>query len=185
MSETHEEPRAADSPAARWVSRSSVVLVALAAAATLVLMFHVVADVVARNAFNRPLPATLELSQHWWMVLLVFAGLGYAQQRGEHVRATVLTDRLPASVQRIAEVGALVLLTAFAGLIAYYGWGEAVESTAIKETAAAADVPVWPMHWAVPVGAAVLALQCLVSIQLVLNRPHAGRGLLDQEEAAR
>lgn len=185
MSGSQEEPPAAQPPAARWVSRSSVVLVALAAAATLVLMLHVVADVVARNAFNWPLPATLELSQHWWMVLLVFAGLGYAQQRGEHVRATVLTDRLPASVQRIAEVGALVLLTAFACLIAWYGWAEAAESTAIEETVAAADVPVWPMHWAVPVGAAVLALQCLVSIQLVLTRPHAGRDLLAQEEAAR
>lgn len=184
MSETQGEPRVADSSAARWVSRLSVVLVVLAAAATLVLMLHVVADVVARNVFNRPLPATLELSQHWWMVLVVFAGLGYAQLRGEHVRATVLTDRLPASVGRIAEVGALVLLTVFAGLIAYYGWGEAAESTAIEETVAAADVPVWPMHWAVPVGAAVLALQCLVSIRLVLTRPNASRDLLDQEEAA-
>lgn len=185
MSETQEESPTVDSSAARWVSWLSVVLVALAAGATVVLMLHVVADVVARNVFNWPLPATLELAQHWWMVLLVFAGLGYAQLRGEHVRATVLTDRLPESLHRIAEVGALALMTVFAGLIAYYGWGEAAESTAIKETVVAADVPVWPMHWAVPVGAAVLALQCLVSIHRVLTRPHANRDQLVQEEAPR
>ncbi|WP_073457776.1 TRAP transporter small permease [Pseudonocardia thermophila] len=167
------------------MSRLSIALVVLAAAATVVLMVQVVADVVARNVFNSPIPATLELAQYYWMVLVVFGGLGYAQLRGEHVRATVLTHRLPASWQRATEVSALVLMAGFAALVAAYGWGEAVESTAIRETAAASSVLVWPMHWAVPVGAAALALQALVSVHLVLTRPQASRDRRQQEEPAR
>jgi TRAP-type C4-dicarboxylate transport system permease small subunit len=54
-------------------------------------------------------------------VVVVAAGFGYAYAalRGEHTRITVFTARLPASVQRALEVGALALFTLFSGFLSY------------------------------------------------------------------
>ncbi len=164
----------------RWIDRSSLLLLVPSAAVCVVLMLHVVVDVVGRTLFNHPLPSTLEIVSDWWMVILVFGSFGYAQYRGEHVRATILTDNLPRSWQRGAEAAALLLMGAVGVLIALYGWTEALHSMAIDETlVSSTPVVVWPFKFLIPLGGLALALQCVASIYLTL----AGIGQETHDEA--
>lgn len=170
----------------RWIDRTSIILAAPATFATFILMAHVIIDVIGRTFFNRPLPSTLEIAQYWWMVLIVFGALGYAMLRGEHVRATLVTDHLPQAARRGAEIVALLLLGIFAAGLAWYGWQAATKSMDIQEAVIAAfPVPVWPFKWLLPLGAIALALQCIASIYrvVVTGTPTSDSGLPAEEVA--
>src|SRR3954468_5994715 len=97
----------------RWVrvvNGISVALMVVGATACLLMLLHVVLDVAGRVFRNQPLTGTLEITRYWWMLTLVFMGLGYAQLKNQNIRATVITELLSPNWQRIAEAGAVVLL---------------------------------------------------------------------------
>jgi len=148
----------------RWIDGLATASVVVGGAACLVMMLQVVADVVARTLWNQPLAGTLEMSQHWWMVTIVFTGLGYTQLRRENIRATLITEHLSPAWRRAADLGAGTLLGGFAVAMAYYGWLAAMESLKVRETVVAADLPIWPLAFLVPFGWAVLALQSVATI---------------------
>src|SRR5215207_5440776 len=71
----------------------------LAAAACIVMVLQVTADVVARNVFNRPIGGTLEMVTYLWMPTVSLA-FGYAQLRDEHIRVTLLLENSSARVKK-------------------------------------------------------------------------------------
>ena len=155
----------------RSINRLSWILVIPGCVITLLLMFHIVADVVGRTLFNHPLPATSEMVQYWWMVLITFSGFGFTQLRGDHIRATLVTDYLPLSWQKWSEVATLLILAGFAAGLAWYGLVAARHSMEIGEAVMAAfTVPVWPFVFAIPVGGVALVLQCVASMYDVVTR---------------
>jgi len=161
----------------RWVrciDRMTVGLAIAAGTAGALLMVHVLVDVAGRTFFNSPAPGTFNIVTYWWMVTLVFAAFGYAQLRGEHIRATILTDHLPARWNLGAEVAAMALLGLLGVLLAYYGWNAAVESAEIGETVLdTTPIPIWPFRFLVPLAGVSLALQCVTAIHAALSgTPH-------------
>ncbi|GAA1858910.1 hypothetical protein GCM10009836_43920 [Pseudonocardia ailaonensis] len=160
----------------KWIDRVSLALAVPAGAVTVLMMLHVIVDVAGRSILGQPLPSTLEIVSYWWMVVAVFAGLGYALLRGDHVRATVVTDALSASWRRWADVLALALLGLFAAGVAVFGLFAAVEGAWIGQTVlSAVPVPVWPAMFAIPLGAGCLVLQCFSQIIGVFSVPGSSR----------
>jgi len=53
---------------------------------------------------------------------LTFIGAAIGIKRGTHFAVHILTERLPAPLRRAITVGHYVLLVAFGGLVAIYGW---------------------------------------------------------------
>ena len=53
---------------------------------------------------------------------LTFIGAAIGIKRGTHFAVHILTERLPPSLRRAITVGHYVLLVAFGGLVAIYGW---------------------------------------------------------------
>ena len=53
---------------------------------------------------------------------LTFIGAAIGIKRGTHFAVHILTERLPARLRRAIAVGHYVLLVAFGGLVAIYGW---------------------------------------------------------------
>lgn len=159
----------------RWVriiNLLSTVIVVPAALACLAMMLHVIADVVGRTFFNRPLPGTLEITQYWWMMAIVFGAFGYAQVRGDHIRATIVPELMGPRGQRGAEILAVALLAVLGVFVAYYGWHAALASREIREVSnSSPPVPIWPLVFLVPFGAISLTLQCIASIyELAVGR---------------
>ena len=161
----------------RLISTLSTILVVPSGVICIALMLHVIADVIGRTVFHHPLPGTLEITSNWWMVSLVFLAFGYAQMRGEHIRATMLTDLLSPAWRRGAEIGAMVIVCALATAMAYFGWTVAVASHGIRE-AVNGGIAVWPSRFVVPIGCAALMLQCVATIYEIAvdaeRESHAG-----------
>lgn len=127
----------------------------------LLLLFHVVADVTSRHAFNRPLYGTLEISQYWYMPMIVFLGLAMAERTDQHISAPIVYDRLRPRLQlefaAIATVLSVLLLVGFA----WFGFEEAV--TLMNQGAAGivSQVPIWPTRFLVPLGSLLFALEII------------------------
>lgn len=151
----------------RGVAITAGVVGALAIAA---LMINVVADVVSRTAFNKPVPATLEYVQYWWMPLIAFATWGFTQLSKEHIEAPLLYDRVTASAQRVWYLIGDALLLVAVGLIAYYSWPVAVDAQSMGEFAGANNTPIWPARFLPIVGAVLLAPLLIAHMVHVLRR---------------
>lgn len=161
------------SPLPRHSSRLSSVLERLDAglgraealmlgAGVLLMALNTVANVVGRFVFQHSLFFTEELNR-LLIVMITFAGLGYAARHGRHIRMSALFDALPERGRRwlmalIALVTALVMfaLTLFAlrYLISVADSGRVLP---------ALQIPVWWMLVWVPPGLAVTGIQYLLT----------------------
>lgn len=125
----------------------------------LLLMLHVVADVVMRMVFNKPISGTLEISQYWYMPLIVFLGLAMAERTDQHISAPIVYDRLTPKLRlEFLAIGTFLSIALLIGF-AWYGLEEAM--TLMNQGAAGivSKVPIWPTRFLVPIGSVLFALE--------------------------
>ncbi|MGW8814407.1 TRAP transporter small permease subunit [Gordonia terrae] len=140
-------------------------LAAIAGAAVLLLMLNITADVALRVFTGQPLDGTNALVSTIWMPLIVFLGLGFAQARNEHIRVTLVSDRLSPALLSIASVSTLLVAMAVTAVLIYASFNEAARSFEISQTTTGIlALPVWPMKFVMLVGFTVLFLQFLRSL---------------------
>lgn len=142
------------------------------ALAIVAMMLHISIDVISRKIFGQALPATLEMTAQWYMVLIVFTPLALLQLRDEHIRVDLFTHRLSPRTQSlltgIMYAGAVVLL---------YFWVVSAYDLAARQTRRSAyfeagllRLPIWPVYWIVFVSIVLLmAASIMGSLRHLLN----------------
>ena len=139
-------------------------------AALVFVTFMVVIDVSGRFFFNRPLPASPEISE-LLLPYIVFPCVAYALSIGSHIRVTMLTSLLPQRVQLSCEIIASIVGAVIFGIMAYQGWSIFWKSFLIKEEMQAAiALPWWLSKFIFPVGAAMFCLQFLVQLVIAASK---------------
>lgn len=141
-------------------------LTAALAAVSAVLLFAIGAmltyEVVARYFFNAPTIWAEELSRLFliWAVFLASAGLLASR---DHIRITVLIDRAPKAVRRVADVFSYLFVAVITGLIAWHGYPIAQKSFEVgRSTGSMLDIPSWWAQAAVPLCFALVTIQALL-----------------------
>lgn len=141
---------------------TNAALVALSAVVLIAMAFMVTYDVLVRNIFNTPLPASVEISQ-LMAPYVVFLPFAYTLTVGAHVQVTLLTMRLPRSVFLGTEVLVYILDFLFFAVLTYFSYREFLASWACSEIMLAAiKLPWWLGKFSMPVGMFFMALQCLL-----------------------
>lgn len=108
-------------------------------------------------------------SQVWVFDITLFtAGVVYLMGgaltllRNHHVRMDILYARLSPRVQSLLDLITLPGFIVFVGVLIWQGGVRAWESTLMRETIFTAfQPPVWPVRWAIPIGAGLLMMQGL------------------------
>jgi TRAP-type C4-dicarboxylate transport system permease small subunit len=151
-------------------------LVAIASLALLTLTLMIVADTFFRYVFAMPFPASVEISQ-LIQPYVVFLPLAYALATGSHVRVTLLTERMRGkTARRIAYLPYLIGLVFFS-IMAYMSWLNFWESFRIDETMLAAIKLYWWIgKLAMPLGTAMIALECAYQLSLLSAEPAGAAG---------
>jgi len=123
------------------------------------LMLHVVLDVAMRSLFNQPAPATLEVSQFWYMPLIVFLGLAIAERTDQHISAPIVYDHLSSRLKLEFTIIGTALSVALLVGMAWYGFEQAM--TLMKQGAIGigSGVPIWQPRFLVPLGSILFALE--------------------------
>jgi TRAP-type C4-dicarboxylate transport system permease small subunit len=124
------------------------------------LMIMTAADVVGRDALNRPIPGTIELSQYMLSVFILL-GFAYTQQVKGHVTVSLFTSRLPYRAQLILKIITTLLILLVSCVIAWQGWVIGIEEKTVSDML---RVPQYPFRLLVALAAFMLCLQSLTDL---------------------
>lgn len=152
-----------------YIQRATKALLWVVWVSIIFMILMIVIDVSGRYAFNSPLPVTVEMSQ-LIMPFVIYPALAYALAKRQHVRVSLVTDRLPPRAQSACEILAYLMGLFFAVLITHWGWQEFWESFVIREIMPAAiPLPFWVGKFLVPFGGFFFALQFLLLLLQALS----------------
>lgn len=150
----------------RLVDAAARVGAFLGSAAVLLMMLHVALDVVVRKLLGQPLPGTLTTVTHYYMVIVVFAPLALVERYGGHISVDLLVPLMPARVKTLMQAASGLAAALIMALVAWRGWVDAVRDWEVSaaQVQGGAIMPVWPAHFAVPIGAGLLSIAFLLRL---------------------
>lgn len=133
---------------------------ALLSAAVLTMAVLNIANVVGRNLFDYSLTFAAELNR-LLIVIITFAGIGYAARLHRHIRMTALAERVRGAAGRWLEAAALggtgLLLLWLASLSVEY----VARTAAVGSVTPSLRLPLYLIYVVVPLGLAVGGVQFL------------------------
>jgi len=137
--------------------------------ALLTLTLMIVTDTFFRYVFSSPFPASVEISQ-LIQPYVVFLPLAYALATDSHVRVTLLTQRLRGKAKKLVAAFAFLVGLVFFSIMAYMSGLNFWESFQINETMLAAIKLYWWIgKLAMPLGTAMIAIECAYQLVLVMS----------------
>ena len=141
----------------------SVVLILMA--------LQIVVDVFMRNLVGAGFPATTDLVSKYYMILVSFLPIAYAELQRRHVEASVFTDMLPRPTHRWIYLLGFALSFAAYVLLAWGTFREAIVQTGrgAYVEAGALIFYTWPGYWVLPISFALMALVLALRLVQVLR----------------
>jgi TRAP-type C4-dicarboxylate transport system permease small subunit len=130
----------------------------------LALLVHVTADVVSRNLFRMPIPATNEIVSRYYMVLIAFLPLAWVERNRSMVSVELLDMAMSPGMKRASDAVVALLAAVIYAAIAWVTWAEALRAfnTGSFVDVLGRRVPVWPTYFLPPLGFLLAALVTLL-----------------------
>lgn len=144
----------------RWLGRAEAFMLG---SGVLLMAFNTVANVVGRFVFQHSFFFTEEINRIL-IIMITFAGIGYAARNGRHIRMSAFFDVLPLAGRRwlmmlIALVTALVMFALTVFSVRYIG--SVAQSGRVLSSL---QIPVWWIFLWVPVGLGVTGIQYMFTV---------------------
>ncbi|MEW5423487.1 TRAP transporter small permease [Amorphus sp. 3PC139-8] len=126
----------------------------IAGIATVLMMFHVTADVIARTFFHAPLTGTLEIVANYNMAALAFLPLALIARERGHIFVELFTGWMEPNPRAILDGFVAIVTTVYIAVFTWKAFEVAVDKTRIRDAKEAGFgfVEVWPGRWLVFVG---------------------------------
>ena len=135
-----------------------------------VMMLHVAVYVISRHVLAAPIPATVEIVSSYYMVMVAFLPLAWAERRGEMITITLFADAFSPGFRGVAaHLVAIITLITYS-LLTYTTWLIAAKEfqTGTYVMSLNHAVPTWPGYFALPVGFAAASLTALHRVIMLL-----------------
>jgi TRAP-type C4-dicarboxylate transport system permease small subunit len=163
----------------RALDRVARTLLVLAAVLGFALGFLVVADVIGRVAFLRPVKGTKELVETS-IVIICYLQAAYAIRSGSMLNTDFATSLLPRRLRLAFYAAGAVLGSAFFALVCWGSFEPAAHAwnSGEYEGEGALRVPVWPARFVLILGSFLAALAYLM-LALKLGRQALGAATAD------
>ena len=142
------------------------------------MMFHITIDVVGKFAMNEPVPATIALVSSYYMVVIAFIPIAYAETRNSHITVEVLTELFPWRAQLHLYSWSYLISASVYGLLTYRTWNEAVRAhgagSFIMEQST--KLLVWPSYYLLPIGCGLMTMVLIYRFIIYLTGAKSGLG---------
>ena len=122
--------------------------------------------VVGRYVFSRPLGWSEEISMYL-MVWAVFLGAAYTLKEEAHIGVDILISKLKPEIRKIFLLFHYVVGIIVFSILFYKGIEMVALSLKMGSRSMAIEFPLCIAHLAVPVGSAILILQCIHKLILL------------------
>ncbi|WP_417580180.1 TRAP transporter small permease [Nitrincola sp.] len=149
------------------ISRVEAIILAVG---VLLMALNTVANVVGRVVIGESLFFSEEVNRIL-IVMITFAGIGYAARHGRHIRMSALYDALPTSARRILMIIISFVTSAVMFFLCYYSvtYIESIYSTG--RVLPTMGIPLYLMYVWVPVGFTITGIQYfLTGIKNIFSR---------------
>ena len=133
------------------------------ATGVILMAVNTIANVVGRFAFDHSLAFAEELNSIF-ILLVTFAGIGYAARRGRHIRMSAIYDACPHGVRRVLMI-AISGITA--ALMLFLAWFSLVYLASLQSQGRvypALGIPVYVSYLWVPIGLLVTGIQYALTL---------------------
>ncbi len=117
-------------------------------------------DAAGRDLISRPVRGAFEVSS-LMLSIFVLLGLAYAQQMKDHVRVTILIDRLPVKLSCAITMFTTLLCMFIVAAMAWQGVVVACESSSVTDML---RIPQFPFRLLVTLGGILLFLEFLFDL---------------------
>lgn len=132
------------------------------AAGVLLMAANTVANVVGRFIFQHSIFFTEELNRII-IILITFAGVGYAARQGRHIRMSAIFDSLPVKPRKLLMIVIAVITSLSMFALCYFSISYIGKVQASGRVLPALQIPVWWIFLWVPVGFFVTGTQYLLT----------------------
>ncbi|MBO6718535.1 MAG: TRAP transporter small permease [Rhizobiaceae bacterium] len=134
-------------------------LALLGAAGVMLMLVHVTAYVIMRHFASSPIPATIEIVSYYYMLLIAFLPIAWAERRGDMITVEVFQHVIPNVMKRWIDV--VVALVTFAAYVAltYTTWLVAMREFGARSFVISLNLalPTWPGYFVLPTAFALAA----------------------------
>jgi len=158
-----------------WAVAASMMI---GAAAVVLMMLQIVADVLLKNLFAWPIPATSLIVSHYYMVIVAYIPIALSEKLNGHIAVEVLFRRFGSQWQRFL-MGIIWLVSAIvAGGIAHRLWFDAVKKFNVDANVleAGLKVIIWPSFFVLPLGFGLFSLVLLYRFVISVTGMTSGLG---------
>lgn len=157
----------------RIIKVVSSFLALVGAIGVVAMLVHITAYVISRHVFERPIEGTIEMVSNYYMVLIAFLPIAWAESRGEMISVEVIGQLFRGRVKTANAVFvSLVTMAAYAALT-YTTWLVAMRqlSTQSYVILLSAKLYIWPSYFILPVSFALATLVAFTKIFLAFSEP--------------
>ena len=141
------------------ISRIESLILALG---VLLMAVNTVGNVLSRFLFGESLHFAEEVNRIL-IIMITFAGIGYAARHGRHIRMSALYDAFPVKVRRYLMIMIAFATSAIMFFLAYYSVTFIVEMYGRGRVLPTLGTPIWMIYVWAPIGFTVTAIQYLLT----------------------
>jgi TRAP-type C4-dicarboxylate transport system permease small subunit len=153
--------------AASWLEISIVQLAKgygiLALIAILILMIITVADVSLRFFLNKPITASVEITEGL-MVLAAVTGFAWCALRGGHISVNILVSRFSKRGQSITEIINSLVVIFLCAIIASQNYREAVYLIHSDVRSLVTEMPFYPFYLIIALSFSILLMVMVINL---------------------
>ena len=128
----------------------------------ILMAINTIANVISRFFFNHSIVFAEELNSIF-ILLVTFAGIGYAARHGRHIRMSAIYDALPDKTRKLLMTLMTLITAVFMLLLAWYSIQYILSLYAKGRVYPALGIPVYISYLWVPVGFLVTGIQYLLT----------------------
>lgn len=142
-------------PIDTWISKIESVILALG---VLLMAVNTVANVIGRFVFGSSIFFSGEINRIL-IIMITFAGIGYAARHGRHIRMSAIYDAMPPKMRRILMIIIAITTAVFMFGLAWYSFQYILTQYGRGRVLPSLQIPVWIILVWVPVGFFMTGLQ--------------------------
>ena len=164
------------------MKRATALLALLGSVGVVVMLVHICAYVIGRHLAAAPIPATVEIVSNYYMVLIAFLPLAWAERRGDMIAVEVFGQLLRGPFRRIDALFVAIVTAGAYAILTYATWLVAMREFAVRSyvISLSMTIPVWPSYFILPLSFGLAMVVCLLRVALLL----AGRDVTNTSEHA-
>jgi TRAP-type C4-dicarboxylate transport system permease small subunit len=148
-----------------------------ACVAVVLMMTHISLDVLLRW-IGLPIPATVTIVPHYYMLPIVFLPLALAEKNDSHITVEILVQLFRSRLQRILAVCSWLFSAAVFSILFYQTFLDALDKMSVGTFMIEVDwkIPIWASYFFLPAGFGLVILVLLYKIITTISEAESGLG---------